>query len=301
MSKKFCVPLCLSMAFLSACTSPTALPTLVPTLTPLLTPTPSPTPSATPTNTPIPPLVLTIHPPTSISPLRPAPIEVELVPPPGISVAASVHANVLSPNGAHYRSFDLQPAGDNRYVAQEPLQLPLHAEGDWQLSVIVQSRLRVSGERQVLFRPEPVRCRDLGEAVPSKVTLCVPQDFVEVAAQGDRVAGARVWRYGNGELGLWWAPGPAEPLLFNTALVMLEATFGLHAPAVQNVEEMAWQGRTAFLFHEDWAGAEGGPGEALVVQGPDRWLYVLRVRALDGGEIPVWLRMVRETFTFAQG
>ncbi len=31
----------------------------------------------------------------------------------------------------------------------------------------------------------------------------------------------------NGELGLWWAPGPAEPLLFNTALVMLEATCGL--------------------------------------------------------------------------
>jgi len=299
MLKRFCILLCFSLTFLAACSSSAALPTLAPTLTPSPHPTLTLTPSPTPTATPIPPLMLTIRRPEPISALRPVPIEVELVPPPGITVAATVHANVLTPGGAHYRSFNLQPAEDNRYVSTEPLQLPLLAEGEWQLKVIVESRLSVSGERQLLFRPDPVRCRDLSAVIPPTVEVCVPEDFVEVAAQGDQVAGTRAWRYENGELGLWWAPGPAEPFLFNTALVMLEATYGLEAPTVQNVEETVWQGRTGFLFYEDWSSAGGGPGEALVVQGPDRWLYVLRIRGLDGDEIPVWLRMVGETFQVA--
>lgn len=301
MSRRFPITLCASLALLAACTSPTALPTLVPTLAPLPTFAPTPTPSPTPTATPIPPFVLTIHWPGQVSALQPVPIAVELAPPPGIAATATIRAVVRTPAGERYQSFDLQPVGDNRYVSAEPLQLPLQAqEGDWRLDVIVQSTLRVSGEQRLLFRPVPIHCRDLSGVLPSTVNVCVPQDFTEVAAQGDPVAGGRVWRYGSGELGLWWAPGPAEPLLFNNALVMLETTFGLDAPAVQNVEETAWQGQTAFLFYEDWPGAEGGPGEALVLQGPDRWLYVLRVRTLDGGEIPAWLRMVRETFVFAE-
>lgn len=297
MLHRFSIPLCLSLMFLAACT-PTTFPTLVPTLAPSPLPTSTPIPSPTPTATPIPLLALTIHWPEQVSALQPVPIEVDLLPPPGIVVTATVYAVVRIPGGGHYQSFDLQPAGDNRYISTEPLQLPLQArEGDWRLEVIVRSTVEVTGERRLLFRPAPVRFRDLTAVLPAGVTLLVPQNFEEVLASGDAVAGARVWRHGNGELGLWWAPGPAEPLLFNNALVMLETTYGLSAPA-PSFEEMTWQGQTAFLFHEDWPGAEGGPGEALVVQGPDDWLYVLRVRALDGNEIPALLRMVGETFRF---
>ena len=80
-------------------------------------------------------------------------------------------------------------------------------------------------------------------------------------------------------------PGPVEPLLLNNAVVMLEATHDPSAvPQVPGVEETEWQGQTAFLFREDWPGANGGPAEALVIQGPDHHLYVLRVRA-TGGEV----------------
>jgi hypothetical protein len=298
MSRRSCIPICITLAtFLTACASPTALPTLVPTLAPLpaLTPTPIPTPTATP----IPPLVLTIYWPAQVSALQPVPIEVELLPPPGIAVTATVHAVVRVPGGGRYRSFDLQPSEGNRYVSTEPLQLPLQArEGDWRLDVIVQSALEVAGERRLLFQPSPIHCRDLAGTLPSAVDVCVPRDFVEFAAQGDQVAGERVWRYGSGEVGLWWAPGPVEPFLLNTALVMLETTYGVDAPAMQGFEETAWQGQAAFLFREDWPGAEGGPGEALVIQGPDRWLYVLRVRALGSGTIPPFLWQIRDTLTW---
>ena len=111
------------------------------------------------------------------------------------------------------------------------------------------------------------------------------------------MAGGRVWRYGGGEVSLWWAPGPVEPLLLNNAVVMLEATHDPSAvPQVLGVEETEWQGQTAFLFQEDWPGANGGPAEALVIQGPDHHLYVLRVRATGGEVIPSLLRQVWETF-----
>jgi hypothetical protein len=38
----------------------------------------------------------------------------------------------------------------------------------------------------------------------------------------------------------------------------------------------------------------------LVIQGPDHWLYVLRVRALDDEDVPLLLYRVRETFTFVE-
>jgi hypothetical protein len=38
----------------------------------------------------------------------------------------------------------------------------------------------------------------------------------------------------------------------------------------------------------------------LVVQGPDYWLYVLRVRTLGGEAIPPLLRQVWETFSFIE-
>lgn len=301
MLRKLIVPICTALVFLAAC-APTVLPpTLIPTPTATLTPPPTPTPSPTPTVTPIPPLVLTIRWPGRVSALEPVPVEVELVPPPGISVTAAVRALVFDPEGEVYARFDLTPREGNLYVADESLQLPLQpAEGDWRLIVGVRSELDVEGERELVFQPIPIRFRDLTDVLPARADMRVPQDFAEVESQGDRVAGGRVWRYGGGEVALWWAPGPIEPLLLNTAVVMAEATYGVDAPSVTDVEETEWQGQTAFLFHEEWPGADGGPGEALVVQGPDDWLYVLRVRAIGGKAIPSLLHQVWKTFTFVE-
>jgi hypothetical protein len=233
------------------------------------------------------------------------PIEVELVPPPGVSVTATVNTSVLGPEGLPWWTFDLLPREGNLYVADETLQFPLKPpEGDWRLVVYVQSTLEVEGKRELVFRPAPIRFRDLTDTLPAGVDVRVPQDFAEVVAQGDQWAGGRVWRYGGGELALWWAPGPIEPLLLNNAVVMLETTHDPETPPrVLDVEDVEWQGQTAFLFHEEWPGAEEGPSEALVVQGPDYWLYVLRVRAVgsESDVIPPLLRQVWETFAFVEG
>jgi hypothetical protein len=210
---------------------------------------------------------------------------------------------VIGPAGGYRFSTDLTPLGGNRYATTEPIQFPLEPpEGRWWLFVIVRSPLDVAGERSLVFLPEPIAFRDLANVLPPGVNVRVPLSFWEVMAEGDQWAGARVWRYGDGEIGLWWAPGPAEPLLLNNALVMLEATHNLDKPPdVLSVEEMEWHGHTAFRFFEDWPGMDGGPAEAMVVQGPDRWLYVLRMRATDGGSIPQLLRLVGETFVLAEG
>ncbi len=294
----YSLQLCIFLALLAACTPATPPPTPTPTLTPSPTPTPFPTPTATP----IPPLALTIRWPQRVSALQPVPIEVKLVPPPGVSVTATVRAAVLDPEGLPGWQFNLTPREGNRYAADETLQFPLEPpEGDWRLVVYVQSTLEVEGKRELIFRPAPIRFRDLTGDLPTGVDVRVPQDFAVLVAQGDQWAGGRVWRYGDGEIALWWAPGPIEPLLLNNAVVMLETTHDQDAPPrVLGVEEMERQGQMAFLFHEDWPGAEGGPGEALVVQGPDYWLYVLRMQAIGSDTIPPLLRQVWETFAFVE-
>jgi hypothetical protein len=236
-------------------------------------------------------------------------------------VTATVQASVVDPEWQFRWMFDLVPReGDASrsgergslcaseegclYTTDEPLQFPLEPmAGDWRLMVYLQSSLEVVGERNVIFQPASIPFHDLGEVLPAGVDVRVPQVFVESQAQGDQWAGGRVWRYGAGEIALWWAPGPVEPLLLNNAVVMLEATHDPDAPPrVLDIEEMEWQGQTAFLFREEWptglAGAGAGPAEALVVQGPDHWLYVLRIRAIEGGSIPSLLRQIRDTFTF---
>jgi hypothetical protein len=229
-------------------------------------------------------------------------IEVELVPPPGVSVTTTVQASVIGPEGQSRWSFDLMSQEGNRYVATEPLQFPLEPpEGNWLLVIYAQSSLDVVGERHLLFLPDPIHFRDLVEVLPTGVILRVPQDFVEIMAEGDQWAGGRVWRFGDAEIALWWAPGPAEPLLLNNAVVMLETTYNPDLPpTVLNVEETEWRGQTAFLFHEDWSEVGGGTAEVRVIQGPDRWLYVLRLRAMGDESIPVVLRQVEETFTFIE-
>ena len=299
-----CIPICVSLVLLAACAPATPAPTSTPT--PVLTPSPTPIPSPTPTATPIPPLSLTIRWPEQVSALEPVPIEVELVPPPGVDATATARASVLDPAGNPYSRFVLTPQEGNLYAADEPLELPLQPlEGDWRLLVSVVSELEVEGEQELVFRPAPILYRDLTDELPAGVSLRVPQDLVQALAQGDQWAGGRVWRHGGGELALWWAPGPVEPLLLNNAVVMLETTHDPDAPPrVLDLEETQWQGQTAFLFQEEWpagqSGAGGGPAKAVVVQGPDYWLYVLRVRALGGEAIPLLLRQVWETFTFLE-
>jgi hypothetical protein len=215
---------------------------------------------------------------------------------------SSIRAIVIGPEDQYRWSMDLVPLGGNRYAVEEPMQFPLEPpEGQWRLFVIVRSSLEVTGEWNLAFVPEPIAFRDLANVLPPGANVRVPLDFWEVVAEGDQWAGSRVWRYGGSEVALWWAPGPAEPLLLNNALVMLEATHDPDGPPdVLSVEETEWQGLTAFRFLEAWSGADGGSSEAMVVQGPDRWLYVLRMRTTDGGSIPQLLRQVRETFVLAE-
>ena len=158
----------------------------------------------------------------------------------------------------------------------------------------------VRGKRTLPFQPSPIRFREMADILPAGVDLWIPEDFVETTAQGDQVAGGRVWRYGGGEVSAWWAPGPTKPLRYSNAVSMAEATYGIDAPAVSRFEEIEWQGRTAFLFHEEWPGEEGGPGKTLVVQKPDFWLYAVQVRATGGETIPQLLEQVWETFAFVE-
>lgn len=297
----------MTLVLLTACVPAAPPPTLAFTYVPTFTPPSEPTQAPTPTITPIPPLELTIHWPAEVSALHPTPIEVALVPPPGVAAAASVRATVLDPNFAPYQSFLLVPQEGNLYVSDDLLRLPLEpAPGDWWLVVDVESNLPVRGRQSESFQPAPVSYRDLAGLLPQAASLRVPQDLVEVTVQGDLTAGGRAWRYegvdaaSRGEVALWWAPGPHKPVALDTAVVMLEATYGVDAPTVTATEETEFQGQTAFRFHETWPGPEGGPAEALVVQGPDYWLYVLRVRALGGDEIPGLMREIGETFAFAE-
>ncbi len=303
MDKRWLPLLLLILLVLAACSPATSTPTAVPTPRPTATPVPSPTPTPTaapsPTPTPQPLARLDILWPDAVSALRPVTVAVSLALPPGQTVTPTVRATVLDGGGEPVWVGRLWPQGGGRYAARQTLQLPLRpAAGDWRLKVYVQTTLPVTGTQEMAFRPLPLAFRPLTDTLPSGATLAVPQAFTEVLAEGDDWAGVRVWRYAAGEVGLWWAPGPTEPLLLNNAVVMLEATQGdANPPRVLRVEETEWRGHPAFLFHERWPGAEGGPAEAWVVQGGDYWLYVLRMRAVGGQEIPALMRLVGETFT----
>lgn len=310
-SRVLCAIICFVLVMLAACAP--ATPVLGPTATLLATPaeietpkppssptaTVSPTPTPTPTVTPIPPMGLSIAWPENASALQPVPVKVELVPPPGVTVTATVEATVLGPSGQPRWQMTLRSKGGNLYAADELLQLPLEPpEGRWLVVVYVKSALPVIGERHITFQPT-LLFHDLGDAAPAQVGLRVPQDFARLVTGGDRWAGLHVWQYGKGQVGLWWAPGPVEPLLLNTAITMLEATYGSFGPAtLLDVEETEWQGQPAFLFREEWPGTDGGPAETMVVQGPDHWLYTLRLRATGEEAIPTVLYLIRDTFTF---
>jgi hypothetical protein len=247
---------------------------------------------------------LTIRWPEEVSAMAPVPVEVEVLPPPGINVTTTLSAFVREPGGRRYWEADLLPQGGNLFVGAEPLRLPLvPPAGDWRLTVLVESGLEVRGERVLYFQPASIAFYDLGAdpAVHTGFGLWVPQAFQQTTTVGDAWAGGRVWRYQDSELSLYWAPGPVEPLVLNTAIVMLEASHDAEAaPRLDDVQDREWQGQIGFLFQERWPEPGGGPGEALVVQGPDYWLYVLRLRAVGQPAIPALLREVAATFTFVE-
>jgi hypothetical protein len=286
--------------------TPAPTTTLGPTQTsaPTQTPTPVPTPTLIPTATPIPPVRLGIDWPSRVSPMTPLPVAVRWVVPPGLAGSARFSATVVDPEAKVYATFELTEQEGDRYFSPEMLHLPLEPmPGYWWLTVRVDSSLEHIGIPVFSFQAEPVTFRDLTGLLPRGVGLRVPEDFEEVLVQGDLVAGGRVWGYGQGEVGLWWAPGPTQNLLWNNALVMLEATYAsddryaLPSPPVEVVPLM-WQGRTAFEFAEMWPDAEGGPGIAWVIQGADYRLYALRARAVGAAEIPAMLLDVAHTFGF---
>ncbi len=283
--------------------TPTAIPaTATPTATPLPTPTP----------TPIPPLALTLHRPEDVSALAPLYVEASLVPPPGVETTATLQVRILAPSGTRYggpEPLRLAPQGDHLYRAETPVRFSLHPEpGTWRLIVDAQSSLTISGTRAIAFRPAPLAFRALTETLPPGATIDVPEAFAESDALGNRVAGGRIWETPcteqsaapciPGAVELWWTLGPAEPLLLDLAVTMLETTHDPQAsPEVTEVEETTWGEYPAFHFRENWSGSEGGPAEAWVIQGPDYRLYLLRVRALGADAIPTLAREVGETFT----
>ncbi len=289
----------IAILLLAACSVP---PPPAPTATPAPTvpPTATPLPTPTPTPTPLPPVPLTITWPPSVAALDEVTIRVEL---PGLlerDPDARVQAWVVNPDVTQRWEFSMQPLGDGIFVAEEPLQLPLQSPpGDWLLRIFVFTDAAVSGDSMLRFRPEPIPLWELEGLVRPGVTLVLPQFFAGQQTVGDEVSGGWLWSDGDGQLSLWWVPGPAEPLTEDTAQMLAEASRPEQMTAtavpvtVEGVQSLEWNGLPAVAFAERWP---EGPAQALVVQGTDRWLYLLRIRALAGDEISPMLHEIQATF-----
>ncbi|MGC9396578.1 MAG: hypothetical protein ACP5J4_17170 [Anaerolineae bacterium] len=307
MKRQYYSVFCVILILLTACGTqtpppPTGTPTSTLTPTATFTPVPTWTPTLTPTPTPIPPLIVNVTWPEEVSALEPPLLIADVTLPQGITADIAMSAKIYDPTMSVTTTFDLVQQSGRRYVAPAPFQLSLDTPaGHWWLVAHVETELDVVGERMLPFKSVPIEFRTLTETLPSGVNMRIPLAFTEAVAQGDPYAGGRVWRYGNGEIALWWAPGPTEALLLNNAVVMLEATHDLDAPPeAEVVEETEWQGQTAFLFQEQWPGREGGPAKTWVIQGSNYWLYVLRIRAVGVDPIPPLLEEIAATFAFAE-
>ncbi len=289
---------------LAGCNLPiTPTPTLAPTSTPAPTVPPSPTatPAPTPTQTPIPSADLALLWPDSVGSLGAPPIEVVWSPPPGVEATAQISATILDPDGMVYATLALAERDGDHYRAAELLRFPLDPlPGFWWLSVQVSASIPTAGRSASYFEVESVTFREL-EALPAGVRLNVPVDFDTVVSQGDAWAGGRVWTYAGSEVALWWAPGPTQELMLDTAIVALEAAYEADPyvrdpPILTEALPLTWQGRTAFKFPE--VGPEGGVGRAWVIQGPDFWLYVLRIGSVEAEVLPELHLEVAQTFRF---
>jgi hypothetical protein len=238
--------------------------------------------------------------------MQPVDIVVEVIPPPAVAVTTILTAVVRHPRAGLVYSAPLVPRESYLFVAEQQLRLPLDPPpGTYRLIVLVDSNVDAVGDRVLFFNPAPIPFHDLAPGSPSGVhegvRLAVPLEYPTYAASGGAWAGRRVWRFAVGEVSLWWAPGPTEALLLDNATAMLETTHDpMEPPQVTGVEQIEWEGQRAFLFSESWHGPDGGPSEAMVVQGPDFWLYVLRIRGRGGAPIPLILYQVRDTFSFGR-
>ena len=259
-------------------------------------PTAIPSPAATPTPTPIPPVLLTIEWPGAASALDDFLLQVHLPDLAERDPEAQVSARLTDPLGQVWWEFDMAPAADGRYASETDLHLPLDPPpGDWRLTVFLYADVPVNGARTVFLQPGPVSLRDLGAQIPEGVTLHIPRAFTSIRHEGDQVSGARVWSRGSDEVGLWWLPGPTEPLAPDTALVMVEATFPEDGGVeVLSVEPAEWGGLTGYRYEERWP---EGLAETLVLQGPYLWLYLLRVRTLAGPDISPLLWDIQASFS----
>ncbi|MBN1486416.1 MAG: hypothetical protein JW981_02165, partial [Anaerolineae bacterium] len=173
-NRQYPIVLFISLLLFVSCAAPT--PTPVPP-TPTITPSPAPTntPTPTPTPTPIPPLALTFNWPESVPALPPVPVAVELIPPPGITPQVDVYAKVVDPEGTTYQEFTLTNSGSNRYIANPGLQLPLFPkEGDWRITLQIETPLDVEGKREVYFQATPPRFHSLTGTLPSEITVQIP-------------------------------------------------------------------------------------------------------------------------------
>lgn len=181
------------------------------------------------------------------------------------------------------------------YEAEEPLHLPLDPPpGDWRLTVLIDTSARVNGGRTMLFQPATVPLRSLEAPIPDQVVLHLPWTLTLMEYQGDQVSGERIWAQPGGEVGLWWLPGPSEPLTQDTAQMMVEATYPEDAAAeIEQIEPQERGEYTGFHFVERW---REGPAEAVVLQGPDRWLYLVRVRGVNRIAIPPLLQDIQASF-----
>ena len=308
MKRQVCVLFCMLFVWLTGCgtqmTMPSPTKTPSATLPPTSTHTPMPTwtPTLTPTPTPIPPLVVSVTWPEQVSALEAPLVIADVTLPQGLTPDIAISAKIYDPKSTVHATFDLVRQSGSRYVSTAPFQLSLDTlPGHWWLIVHVETELEVAGERVLAFESLPLEFHTLTETLPAGVTLRVPLAFDEVITQGDPYAGGRVWRHGDGEIALWWAPGPTQALRLNNAVVMLEATHDPDAPPeAELVEETEWQERTAFLYQEQWPGRQGGPAEAWVIQGPNYRLYVLRIRAAGVDAIPAVLHEIAATFAFEE-
>ncbi|HOC22360.1 MAG TPA: hypothetical protein PKL16_12745 [Anaerolineae bacterium] len=311
---RYRIVLFLSLLLLTGCAAPTPPPpptptptaTLTPTATSTPTPTPTPTATSTPTPTPVPALALTLPELDGVSPLKPFPLTVALEPLTEASVAAAASAMITAtlrdPHGMVFAMLPLPYAGEYRYTSAAPVILPLDAlSGTWQVAITVTAPIEVRGARVGSFEPEPVLLHDLEAVLPAAARLLVPAIFEERVAQGDAWAGGRVWTYGHSELGVWWAPGPTEPLHYDTAWVLVEATcepnrYG-ELPEIVDFEEASWGEHPAFRFRETWPGRAGGEAVVWVIQGQDYRLYLLRSRPLGVRAVDPLVTRVVESFS----
>ena len=94
-------------------------------------------------------------------------------------------------------------------------------------------------------------------------------------------------------------PGPVDKV-FTGPVTLIEGFLvcppGL--PVIVDIVETEWYGRITFVANLMWPDSQ--PGMAWVIQDRDFWLYVLDIRALDGGKIPLLIEEVASTFSFTE-